>query len=38
VDIKGELDRRRRLEQLLDDFFKDLEDSFEGGESDVTAS
>jgi len=36
VDIKGELDRRRRLEQLLDEFFEDLEDSFEGGESEVT--
>ena len=37
VDIKGGLDHRRRLEQLLDDFFKDLEDSFKGGESEVTA-
>ena len=38
VDIKGELDRRRRLEELKDDFFEDLEDSFKGGESEVTAS
>ena len=38
VDIKGEIDRRRRLEQLSDDFFEDLEDSFEGGESEVATS
>ena len=34
VDIKGELDRRR-LEELKNDFFEDLEDSFEGGEFNV---
>ena len=37
VDITGELDRRRRLEseELLDEYFEDLENSFEGGESEV---
>ena len=38
VDIKGEIDRRRRLEKLSDDFFEDLEDSFEGGESEVATT
>ena len=37
VDIKGELDRRR-VEELNNDFFEDLEDSFEGGEFDVVTS
>jgi len=38
VDIKGEIDRRRRLEQLSEDFFEGLEDSFEGGEAEVATS
>ena len=37
VDIKGEIDRRRKLEKLSKDFFEDLEDSFEGGEAEVAA-
>jgi len=38
VDIKGEIDRRRRLEKLSEDFFDDLEDSLEGGEAEVVHS
>jgi len=38
VYIKGTIDRRRRLEQLSEDFFKDLEDIFEGGEAEVIAT
>ena len=38
VDIEGELDRRRQLEELSDDLFEDLESSFEGGESEVIMS
>ena len=35
VDIKGEIDRRRRLEKPSEDFFDDLEDSLKGGEAEV---
>ena len=38
IDIKGEIDRRRRLEKLSKDFFDDLEDSLEGGEAEVVHS
>ena len=37
VDIKGEIDRRRKLERLSEEFFEDLEDSFEGGDAEVVA-
>ena len=38
VDIKGEIDRRRKLEKLSKDFFNDLEDSLKGREAEVVAS
>jgi len=38
VDIKGEIDRRRTLEKLTDEYFDELEDSLEGGEAEVVAS
>ena len=38
IDIKGEIDRRRRLEKLSKDFFDDLEDSLKGGEAEVVHS
>jgi len=38
IDIKGEIDRRRKLEKLSKDFFDDLEDSLKGGEAEVVVS
>ena len=38
IDIKGEIDRRRKLEKLSKDFFNDLEDSLKGGEAEVVVS
>ena len=38
MDIKGEIERRRTLKKLTDDYFDELEDSLEGGEAKVVAS
>ena len=38
IDIKGEIDRCRKLEKLSKDFFNDLEDSLKGGEAEVVVS
>jgi len=38
IDIKEEIDRRRKLEKLSKDFFDDLEDSLKGGEAEVVVS
>ena len=38
VDIKGEIDRRRTLKKLTDEYFDKLKDSLEGGEAEVVAS
>ena len=38
VDIKGEIDRRRTLKKLTNEYFNKLEDSLEGREAKVITS
>ena len=38
VDIKGEIDRRRTLKKLTNEYFNELKDNLEGGEAKVVAS